>query len=875
MANSVEHPSTAVTFEIGPGDIVIDVDYDFFFDCEETVVDAPWKKLSMAPPPSELIECYDRLKFRHIVAHDEALEACINQDIRDAICIHFDYHHDWHIAPDLLDVLSLGSLDGAITCGNYAAIGAKAGIFRKFVWVYPDDHHDVGAIKLPQSLEHCGVQALAIPYSDYKTLIYPQINVDKIKMAIMCLSPDFVPENYIRNFFSTFHCEKEFQYRALDYAFEAVVSGRRNCQKKYFRLNLSNRAVSLFHGSPLPGLKALCGETGRVHASPSSAFAACYGLKPDTDRGWFQGIDHIAQDRETVFVIAPDYQEILDGQKATLYLIDGNSSLITGRGGCKDHDLILKAPVPIAAETAVDDVRQYLLQRRVIIPGSDSRIDISPLPVDTGAQQAFCGWMDMPWEALTLLRSTPFQLMVFTHLRTQEAWQQFFPLVYWQRLASRCLYPLVPGSLCSTEDDGYHGLSHGLETALIAVIISYALGVPAVHAFLAALCHDLKPHKPGKGLVAAESAEIFAALLDGAWRDYSGAHDQRMVDAVRGHSELSPVKDDVAIVLRDADRVRLSWERGYAPQFFSTETGKEIARNGANYLGELQARLMFSNNVLLEVHPLPSGNELMLWHLGRRYKLGDNGSVSRGHLNYLAALYNVSGLILFPGEADDQDCISSALPSDLPVIWVRYLQGAADVVDLKDERDPPRNAISVLRANASLDRDSLNRLRDLPGNLHLEVGHENLGWICDNLLKLASMDAALVYCRDPHEDDGDELRFVAQALLLKKRKNLDLSSVRLIAPQSWCWLDRPEAVFVVLAAAKDSYSPLTAAVGPRFVGDVFERTLEDVRRRRERCANCCLSINCVSSDFASTDGDAIKMPSNAALFRNWAPYSAS
>ena len=385
MGNSVDTPLTEVTLEIGPGDIVIDVDYDFFFDCEETVANAPWKKLSMRPPPRELIDSYDYLEFRYIIAHDEAVEACVSQGIKDAICIHFDYHHDWHIAPDVLDALSLGSLDGVITCGNYAAIGAKAGIFRKFVWIYPDHHKHVGQIKLPKSFERCGIQATAIPYSEYKRIIYPQIKADKIKMAIMCLSSDFVPESDIRNFFSTFDCDEEFQYRALDYAFEAGISGRRDCQKRYFRLNLASGAVTLFHASPLSGLKTLYSDMGVVHASPSSAFAACYALKPDTDSGWFQGIDHIAQDRESVFLIAPDYK-ILGGQKAALYLIDRNSSLVMGRGGCKDYDLLLKAPVPIVAESAISDVRQYLLQHGVIIPGSDSRIDISPLPVDTDAQ---------------------------------------------------------------------------------------------------------------------------------------------------------------------------------------------------------------------------------------------------------------------------------------------------------------------------------------------------------------------------------------------------------------------------------------------------------------------------------------------------------
>lgn len=877
MVKSFEKPYTARPFESGAGDIVIDIDYDFFFDCEEAVIDAPWKKLSMAPPPTELINSFNQFEFLHIVAHDEALKACIEQGIQDSLWIHFDYHHDWHITPEQIDALSLGSLDGAITCGNYAALGAKAGLFKKFVWVYPDHHQDISAIKLPQSLEWCGVEVFSIPYSKYKILIEPSINFEKIKLVIMCLSPDFVPEIDMKNYFKNFDCDKEFQYRSLDYAFEAVVSGRRDCQKKYFRLNLSSRAVSLFHGSPVPGLKTLGAGTRQVHGSPSSAFAACYGLKPDSDLGWFQGIDHIAQGQEAVFLVTPDQQEISGGQNLSLYVISGDSSHITGLGGCKDHDLILRAPVPIQAEISVSDVRDYLLQHGVIIPERGSSIDISPLPVDRDALNDFCDWMRMPWDALAMLRSTSFHLMVFTQLHTQEAWQQFFPLAYWQRLASRCLYPLIPRSLCSTEDEGYHGLSHGLETALIAVIFSYALGVPAAQAFLAALCHDLKPSAPGKGLIATESAEIFAALLDGEWRDYSGAHDQRMIDAVSSHSEQSPVKDPIAMVLRDADRVRLSWERVYAPHFFSTDIGKEFARNGANYLGELQARLMFSDNVRMEVHPLRAGSKLTLWHLGRRYEIGNNVSLSPGHLNYLAALFNVSGVILFPGQASDEDCISSALPSNLPVIRVRNWLGATNVADPQSERDLMRQVIWVLEANASFDRDTLIRLRGLPvaDTPHIEVGHENLSWICDNLLELASMDAALVYCRNTHKDDGDELRQIARALFQRKQRIGDLSSVRLVTPQSWCWLERPEDAPVVLAAAKDSYSPLTAALGPWFVGDVFERTLEDVRRRREHCEDCSLAINCVSSDFASANGGAIKMPRNAQAFRMWTPYAAS
>ena len=60
------------------------------------------------------------------------------------------------------------------------------------------------------------------------------------------------------NFFEIFNCDQEFRYRALDYAYEYVLSGRRNLQKKYFRIGLSENSITFFPVSythlPLPTL---------------------------------------------------------------------------------------------------------------------------------------------------------------------------------------------------------------------------------------------------------------------------------------------------------------------------------------------------------------------------------------------------------------------------------------------------------------------------------------------------------------------------------------------------------------------------------------------------------------------------------------------
>ena len=827
------------------------------------------------PDARQRFGLFNNIPFHCIVSHDEALPIALYNNVNSATWIHFDYHHDWYISPEQLDSLSLGSLDGVISCGNYAGIAAKAGLIKTFIWVYPDHHQDISIIHVPRSLALCEIEVISVPYSLFIEEFFDKIDQNNISLAIACLSPDFVPERDIGEFFNKFRADKEFEYRALDCAYERVVSGRSEPNNNYFRLNLSHRVVSYFHGSKISSIRSLDFVAGTVHASPSSVFAACYGLNPYTKLGWFQGIDYISDRQEVVFLIAPDARELPENAPCSMYVIRGHDGQLKGRGGCENHDFIIEAPVAVLEEIAVADVRDYLRRHGAVLPDRRMRLDMSRLPIKEAVAQEFCHWMGMSWEALLLLRSTPFHLMIFTHLRAEDAWQPFFPLVYWHRLAARCLYPRVPASVCSSEDDGYHGLSHGLETALIAVLFSSAQGVPAAPVFLAALSHDLRPAGDQRGSVdAGQSARVLEALLTDAWRDFSGNHDQRMIEAVRSHSARSRVKDRIAMILRDADRVRLSWERGYAPRFFATEIGKEIARNGANYLGELKARLMFSDNVKMEITPAANGHNLTIWHLGRRYELESDISLSREYLNYIAAVYNISDITVIGALTPNDDLFSSVLPVDLPVFYVYDLSRGAFSAP-PDLRGPIETYLWTMTATALPNPDALMLLRSLPvGNIaHIEVSQENLGWVCDNLIELASMDVTLVYCRDPLKSDGEELRQIASAVLRRKRCNADLSSVRLITPYSWCWLQRPEDAPVVLAAARNCYSPLTSRHGPRFDRNVFDRTLEDVRLRRIRCKDCAFAVNCVSAEFASLDDDSAPMPRNSLSFRTWFPYA--
>ena len=272
-------------------------------------------------------------------------------------------------------------------------------------------------------------------------------------------------------------------------------------------------------------------------------------------------------------------------------------------------------------ERVIEDVRGYLNNCGVDMYSWEASIDISLFCKSTEVRHAFSEWMEMPWNALLLMRSTPFFLMLFIQLRTKIDCLEFFPLIFWQRWAARCLYPLVPENLCDVEDDNYHGLSHGLEVGLLCVVYCQVIGISPAPVFLSALCHDLERNGKDNVSNAEFSAGILKKLLDGQWQEYSGENDQSMIEAIRLHPLLSDETDQTTIVLRDADRARLAWERGFNSKYFTSEIGSEIALNGSNYFNELETRLMFSDNVRMELLVTSPGIDILIWYLGRRYEM--------------------------------------------------------------------------------------------------------------------------------------------------------------------------------------------------------------------------------------------------------------
>jgi HD superfamily phosphohydrolase YqeK len=75
---------------------------------------------------------------------------------------------------------------------------------------------------------------------------------------------------------------------------------------------------------------------------------------------------------------------------------------------------------------------------------------------------------------------------------------------------------------------------------------------------------------------------------------------EKILYAVKNHTVGRNATDAVSACLWDGDRIRLSWERGYNPDFFSTERGRQIASlttNGQRKYISDQEEILIANNI--------------------------------------------------------------------------------------------------------------------------------------------------------------------------------------------------------------------------------------------------------------------------------------
>lgn len=148
---------------------------------------------------------------------------------------------------------------------------------------------------------------------------------------------------------------------------------------------------------------------------------------------------------------------------------------------------------------------------------------------------------------------------------------------------------------------GYHGLSHTIQVALYALDIADSINQSPLPVILAAALHDCARtndawcvnHGP-------DAVPVGKKFLAQHYPNLPQTDVEKILHAVENHTTGRNATDGVSACLWDGDRIRLSWERGYNADFFSTERGRQIAslttKEQRKYISD-QEEFLIQNNI--------------------------------------------------------------------------------------------------------------------------------------------------------------------------------------------------------------------------------------------------------------------------------------
>ena len=127
----------------------------------------------------------------------------------------------------------------------------------------------------------------------------------------------------------------------------------------------------------------------------------------------------------------------------------------------------------------------------------------------------------------------------------------------------------------------YHSLNgHTKEVVFRGICCAISLGEDPIPVVFACACHDLartnneydEEHWPN-------AVPVTTEIINNEKFNLTEKQKKQIIEAVRDHTiwEWGKAPNYISACLRDADRTRLSQERGYKEEFYSTEQGKKIA----------------------------------------------------------------------------------------------------------------------------------------------------------------------------------------------------------------------------------------------------------------------------------------------------------
>lgn len=838
--------------------IVFDVDFDFFCQSEHLSNGNLNDKTIDRRMFDDFFKVQDATRFLPVVGHDESLQVWLDHGLKSATCIHFDYHHDCYISRDRLDGHSLSRLDEVINIANYLPLAKKCGLLSHVIWVAPLEIID------READEYISIWIAEGFLSVISWAEYLQIHdVIGTKIAAsghtMALSPDFVSPADLGYFFDFFECDEEFRYRALDYGYFSVLANRSDLRWRWHAVNLSYCCNSFFHGSPVRCLTHLDSSRQYNFVSPSRRFACCFESNLIRDGALSLGIEPFNDDPDTIIVSGETVLlNEFKSEVGSTYEVFLEETPTEFPGGCSGFEFFINGAIENLSDRAdrlanaiVHDPGFYLIYPHELMELSDRS--------DSRQYQNFIDWMGVDDSVARSLPSSIFYLNIFCELQGVDA-SQFFPLIRWYRFGSRELFGGLSAHRITTEANGYHGLQHCLDVGLLGVLLASLNNVPATPIFLAALAHDLTQGVPKDHHNAKNSAGLFMTLISGIWEAYSSKYDSEIAEAIACHSSMQPSPSATASILRDADRIRLSWERGFDPQFFETEWGMEFAKRDPSFAENVLTRLSFANGSVLEINLQTRTADLVVLNskFGCSPDLLTDPGLRASFINH----YKVTKILVFGvGPRDNLLSFESPFLSD----------GVLEVSEWRTATGY-RPSSKASERGAVLSGNDLSHLITAfkTEELHIRVTSDTIDEVVENIDCINNNQISLVVPGNTVAVKDIIICLIAALKVLEAQSD-GVTGAKIICEVAWCHFVLPEEALTYFKKIEGQYSAIVSLPTMSGLNDMVPSIVINEKERHDQCGECAFSLHCPKRDF-ELGAWKFGHPIYQSQFQGWNPY---
>ncbi len=826
--------------------IILDVDFDFFFDSEDDILCNPWKKRTKNF--YEFKKLHSELNFHPIIGHEEALDLWQEKKIKNATCLHIDHHHDLYINEETFFSTYENQFSDSLNYANYLYFALRKNIIKNIIWVYPDSKKDLEEVKLFKRFLKVGNSFYSVPYSFYKNHIYKLIYLNEFNSftSNIALSPDFVSRRDIKFFFKNYKTKSEFKYRALDYAYESIILQNNEQLTTRFPSNIKKTSNIYFHGSTKSNLRSL--ENKKNFISSSAGFACCYGLKLFNENFWVQGIDKIINSTETIYLIPKDKKYIHQLNKPmSLYGVKLKQRDRIYDGSLPNYINYSKNRLNILDEESFETTEEALKKYNVKVYHEDL-FKISEFKKIKKSKISFTKWMSLNKNIICKYPSSIFFYSIYKLIfnKNNSSNNTFIPLIFWRRLIKYIL--LEDKSKKGYDKDPFHGLKHSTDVAELSICVSYLEKTNPLHAMFGALCHDFIRNYKNNTTNAIKSKTKLAEFFKSSWKDYYTEEIYKNAStAILNHIYNNPVLHKPSQILRDSDRYRLAWERGYQEKYFYTRQGKKIASRNLVYLRSFKELFNFENSLSLEIIYLEKQYryEISLKYFKFINKILISKTLNKFKIISLVLHYNIKVINIAQNIILNKSFIKTLNDLDIKIVHVynnnkNFLNHSSNKKKYSVIRTSSYSFFKIL--------DSEKFINNKKISYHIELNNNNYKKVLDYLDRIVNDNIEVKFIVDFINNKQTKwLESFLDELMLRKKKNIFYRNILIYGNIPWCITPKIKYIFTCLAPRQyNVYKKKFYYYEKLNIKNLIEKKIDDLEERYKNCEHCSYFYTCGS-----------------------------